>query len=122
MESGVRSLTLARVGERAGYSCGIVTHHFGSKQALVDELARSVQSGFVPGPGDTPGPERLLALVDGFVGALDSVDTGNPAGSWKRRSSHGAQGTELSLHAARGTPAPARMRRCGRSTSATPHR
>lgn len=79
VESGVRSLTLARVGERAGYSRGIVTHHFGSKQALLDELARSVQGGFVPGLGDTPGPERLFALIEGYVGALGSVGVGNRA-------------------------------------------
>lgn len=29
-------LTLARVSERAGYSRGIVTHYFGSKQELID--------------------------------------------------------------------------------------
>ena len=38
VEHGVRSLTLARVGERAGYSRGIVTHHFGSKQGLILSL------------------------------------------------------------------------------------
>ena len=36
VEPGVRALTLAKVGERAGYSRGIVTHQFGSKQALLD--------------------------------------------------------------------------------------
>jgi AcrR family transcriptional regulator len=71
VESGVRSLTLARVGERAGYSRGIVTHHFGSKQALVDVLARATQSGFVPGIADLPpGLERLVRLVDGYIGEL----------------------------------------------------
>jgi AcrR family transcriptional regulator len=79
VESGVRSLTLARVGERAGYSRGIVTHHFGSKQALVDALARSTQSGFVPGLGDVPGLDRLLALIGGYVGALGSAGLANRA-------------------------------------------
>ncbi len=54
VEYGVRSLTLARVGERAGYSRGIVTHHFGSKQALLERLARATQTGFVPGLAGLP--------------------------------------------------------------------
>lgn len=71
VEGGVAALTLACVGERAGYSRGIVTHHFGSKQALVDALARASQSGFVPGVGGEPGLDRLLVLVEGYIGALD---------------------------------------------------
>jgi AcrR family transcriptional regulator len=70
-ESGVRALTLARVGERAGYSRGIVTHHFGSKRALLDALAKSCQSGFVPGVGDLPpGLDRLLRLIGGYLREL----------------------------------------------------
>ncbi|MFC9809579.1 TetR/AcrR family transcriptional regulator [Streptomyces griseoaurantiacus] len=67
-EQGLRALTLARVGERAGYSRGLVTHYFGSKQALVERLARAAQSGFVPGLADLPpGPDRLLRLIDGYL-------------------------------------------------------
>ncbi|MFH8462592.1 TetR/AcrR family transcriptional regulator [Streptomyces sp. NPDC017991] len=70
-EQGVRALTLAGVGERAGYSRGLVTHHFGSKQALVERLARSAQAGFVPGlDGLPPGLDRLLRLIDGYIGGL----------------------------------------------------
>ncbi|MEW2401695.1 TetR/AcrR family transcriptional regulator [Streptomyces sp. NPDC046862] len=80
VECGVRSLTLARVGERAGYSRGIVTHHFGSKQALLERLARATQAGFVPGLADLPpGLDRLLKLVDGYVGALGDVGIMNRA-------------------------------------------
>jgi AcrR family transcriptional regulator len=76
VESGVRSLTLARVGERAGYSRGIVTHHFGSKQALLDAVTRTAQSGFVPGIADLPrGLERLLSLVEGYIGRLGADDS-----------------------------------------------
>ncbi|MET9256636.1 TetR/AcrR family transcriptional regulator [Streptomyces sp. NPDC003717] len=68
VETGVRSATLAAVGERAGYSRGIVTHHFGSKRALFQALAESSQSGFVPGAGAMPpGLGRLLALIDGYI-------------------------------------------------------
>ncbi|WP_438493114.1 TetR/AcrR family transcriptional regulator [Streptomyces asiaticus] len=80
VEHGVRSLTLARVGEQAGYSRGIVTHHFGSKQALIERLARATQAGFVPGLADLPpGLDRLLRLVDGYIGASGSAGTMNRA-------------------------------------------
>jgi AcrR family transcriptional regulator len=80
VEQGVRSLTLARVSERAGYSRGLVTHHFGSKQALLERLAHATQTGFVPGlDGLPPGLERLLRLIDGYLGALGEVGVLNRA-------------------------------------------
>ncbi|MEV6128456.1 TetR/AcrR family transcriptional regulator [Streptomyces violaceusniger] len=80
IEQGVRSLTLARVGERAGYSRGIVTHHFGSKQALLELLARSTQAGFVPGLADLPpGLDRLLRLINGYIGELGQVGAASRA-------------------------------------------
>ncbi len=80
VEQGVRSLTLARVGERAGYSRGIVTHHFGGKQALVERLARATQAGFVPGLEDfPPGLDRLLRLIDGYLGELGRIGVFNQA-------------------------------------------
>ncbi|TQM38655.1 TetR/AcrR family transcriptional regulator [Pseudonocardia cypriaca] len=80
VEQGVRSLTLARVSERAGYSRGLVSHHFGSKQALLERLARTTQTGFVPGLADLPpGRERLLRLIDGYIGALGEVGVLNRA-------------------------------------------
>ncbi|WP_329060251.1 TetR/AcrR family transcriptional regulator [Amycolatopsis sp. NBC_01480] len=80
VEQGVRSLTLARVGERAGYSRGIVTHHFGGKQALVERLARATQTAFVPGLDEVPpGPDRLLRLVDGYLGELARIGVFNQA-------------------------------------------
>ncbi|MFG1645842.1 TetR family transcriptional regulator C-terminal domain-containing protein [Amycolatopsis sp. NPDC049252] len=80
VEQGVRSLTLARVGERAGYSRGIVTHHFGAKQTLVERLARATQAGFVPGLGGlAPGLDRLLRLLDGYLGELGSLGVFNQA-------------------------------------------
>jgi AcrR family transcriptional regulator len=80
VEQGVHALTLARVGERAGYSRGLVTHYFGSKQALLEELARATQSGFVPGlDGVPPGLDRLLRLIDGYIGALSQMRMMNRA-------------------------------------------
>jgi AcrR family transcriptional regulator len=80
IEDGVHSLTLARVGERAGYSRGLVTHYFGSKQALLQRLAHATQSGFVPGlDGVPPGLDRLLRLIDGYIGALGHMRMPNRA-------------------------------------------
>ncbi|CAK7286387.1 TetR/AcrR family transcriptional regulator [Streptomyces sp. RM1] len=80
VEQGVRALTLARIGERAGYSRGIVTHHFGGKQALIEQLARATQTGFVPGLNDLPaGLDRLLRLIDGYLGELGRTSVFNQA-------------------------------------------
>jgi AcrR family transcriptional regulator len=80
IEEGVHSLTLARVGERAGYSRGLVTHYFGSKQALLQRLAQATQSGFVPGLDSLPpGLDRLLRLIDGYIGALGQLRMPNRA-------------------------------------------
>jgi AcrR family transcriptional regulator len=74
VEEGVHSLTLARVGERAGYSRGLITHYFGSKQALLERLAYTTQLGFVPGLDDMPhGLDRLLRLIDCYIGALGQL-------------------------------------------------
>jgi AcrR family transcriptional regulator len=80
VEEGVHSLTLARVGQRASYSRGLITHYFGSKQALLERLARATQSGFVPGlDGMPPGLDRLLRLIDGYIGALGQMRMMNRA-------------------------------------------
>ncbi len=42
-ERGVEQASLARIGERAGTSRGLPSHHFGSKDALVARLARRSQ-------------------------------------------------------------------------------
>ena len=42
-ERGVEQTSLARIGESAGTSRGLPTHHFGSKDALVARLARRSQ-------------------------------------------------------------------------------
>jgi AcrR family transcriptional regulator len=80
VEEGVHSLTLARVGERATYSRGLVTHYFGSKQELLRRLARATQTGFVPGlDGVPPGLDRLLRLIDGYIGSLGQLRMMNRA-------------------------------------------
>ena len=43
-ERGVQSASLASIGARAGVSRGLPTHHFGSKDALVTQLAGRAQT------------------------------------------------------------------------------
>jgi AcrR family transcriptional regulator len=94
VEEGVASLTLARVGERAGYSRGLITHYFGSKQELLQRLARATQVGFVPGlDGLPPGLDRLLRLIDGYIGALGQLRMPNRA--FLRLWAEAATATEL---------------------------
>jgi len=67
-EHGVRAVTTAAVGQRAGYSRGIVNHHFGSRSALMLRLAELAQARFTPEPGDRRGRDRVLAVVDEYLG------------------------------------------------------
>ena len=68
---GVRAVTLAAVGEEAGYSRGIVSHHFGSRRALMDALAREVQGRFAPRTTTGDGLRRVLDLVDAYLESLE---------------------------------------------------
>jgi AcrR family transcriptional regulator len=45
-EVGPTRVTLANVGERAGYSRGLATHHFGCKAALMQRLVDAVTAQF----------------------------------------------------------------------------
>jgi AcrR family transcriptional regulator len=71
---GLRAVTLAAVGAEAGYSRGIVSHHFGSRQALLDALARAVQRRFAPVHVSGDGLERVLGLVDAYLADLETRD------------------------------------------------
>ena len=71
---GVRAVTLAAVGDEAGYSRGIVSHHFGSRQALMDAVAREVQRRFAPHHVTGTGLERVLGLVDAYLADLAGRD------------------------------------------------
>lgn len=72
-EGGVRAVTLAAVGERAGYSRGIVNHQFGSRDALLRLLAGHLQDSFVPpDPAGLDGRDGLLAFVDGYLAHFEA--------------------------------------------------
>jgi AcrR family transcriptional regulator len=72
-ERGVRAVTLATVGEKAGYSRGIVTHHFGNRRALLDALVGRLQDAFRPPAASAgTGLDRLLAITDAYLVHLDA--------------------------------------------------
>jgi AcrR family transcriptional regulator len=60
VERGVAGTTLASIGERAGYSRGLVTHRFGSKAGLLAHVHDSVA-------------EQWLRHVSGFVGESTGI-------------------------------------------------
>src|ERR1700749_3420167 len=68
-ERGGRAVTLAAVGERSGYSRGLVTHHFGSRQGLLDALTLDLQDRLPFPQTDARGIERLLVIVDAYLEA-----------------------------------------------------
>lgn len=72
---GSRSITLAQVGEAAGYSRGIVYHHFGSREKLLAAVMADAQRFAVPDYGGD-GLEFLSELVAAY---LNNVVNRSPA-------------------------------------------
>ncbi|WP_431234795.1 TetR/AcrR family transcriptional regulator [Mycolicibacterium psychrotolerans] len=66
---GSRAVSLAAVGEAAGYSRGIVHHHFGSKAQLLEEVIKYTQTFDVPADSAT-GLSRLTGFVGAYLGGL----------------------------------------------------
>lgn len=66
---GIEKASLAQIGELAGYSRGLVNHHFGSKTELLARLAERMQRGFaksLQGNGDASGLTMLLTMVERY--------------------------------------------------------
>ncbi|WP_435593782.1 TetR/AcrR family transcriptional regulator [Nocardia sp. bgisy118] len=77
-QRGVDQTSLADVGQLAGYSRGLASHHFGSKAALVDRLAQRIQERFVTEAidvadiegTDADAVEILAGLVEDYLKAI----------------------------------------------------
>lgn len=70
-EGGMAALTFAAIAERAGYSRGLVTSRFGSKEGLVEAMIRRVWGRLrhlrvLPGIEVRPGLDSVLVLVAGI--------------------------------------------------------
>ncbi|MCT2138638.1 hypothetical protein BHE97_07810 [Aeromicrobium sp. PE09-221] len=68
-EVGPAAMTLAAVGERAGYSRGLASHHFGTKAMLMRRLSESVTEWFQERLDTTLGDADPLVRLDRLVGA-----------------------------------------------------
>lgn len=76
-EQGVQRSSLADIGERAGYSRGLVNRHFGTKDTLISELAALCQQSFIGSvklPSDETGVEHVLRLADAYLGVYMSPE------------------------------------------------
>ena len=74
-ERGSRAVSLAEVGEAAGYSRGIVSHHFGSRENLLRAVMRDAQTFDIPGPGGSAADW----LADTVRAYLKNVTSRNPS-------------------------------------------
>jgi AcrR family transcriptional regulator len=76
---GVEQTSLAQVGAEAGYSRGLVNHHFGSKAVLVERLVERSQRDFVSTLAETDGTEvdAVVAMARSYlsVAGRESTDT-----------------------------------------------
>jgi AcrR family transcriptional regulator len=69
-KKGVSGLTLSEVGERAGYSRGLVSHHYGSREAFLRVVAQSLRQRFIDAEQQThhePGLDALIANVELYL-------------------------------------------------------
>ena len=69
VERGFSALTLAAIGERAGYSRGLVTARFGSKDGLVGELIERIvgrwsHRNVLPRTKGKSGRDAMLVMLD----------------------------------------------------------
>ena len=71
---GSSRTTLAQVGELSGYSYGLVSHRFGSKEALVHAVTREAQASFarheMADADRHHGLEAVLILVERYLRAV----------------------------------------------------
>ena len=74
---GASGMTLAEVGERAGYSRGLAAHHFGSKAGLMRALANYINQSFMAEVAAATPRRPGLDSVLGFVSVYLSRKGGN---------------------------------------------
>ena len=79
IERGIAGTTFAAIGERAGYSRGLVTHRFGSKAGLLAYVHDTVANNWIErvkeAVGDRVGVDALLRVIDALHGFI--VDSPN---------------------------------------------
>jgi len=78
LERGFGHLSLTAIGERAGYSHGLVNHLFGSKAALIEQLNGTVdelyRNHLVPAFENKKGVDAVVALAEAYLTLVTSSD------------------------------------------------
>ncbi|OYN75946.1 TetR family transcriptional regulator [Mycolicibacterium sphagni] len=103
---GPANVTLANVGERAGYSRGLATHHFGSKGALMQRLVETVTHQFrnaMFDRGESTDPVvELRALIGIYFDVMADLQPVNRARLvlWADAVAHPASETRATMVAA----------------------
>jgi TetR/AcrR family transcriptional regulator, regulator of biofilm formation and stress response len=73
---GLRHLTYRAVAQEAGVTHGLVTHHFGSRDALIESALQYSLDNSVAGMTTAPGSGRIEALFEGLTQLVaDDPDT-----------------------------------------------
>jgi AcrR family transcriptional regulator len=80
VERGIAGTTLASVGERAGYSRGLVTHRFGSKAGLLAHVHDSVAAEWLRHVNRFVGESTGISALQGVVDALYDFMLNEPEG------------------------------------------
>lgn len=76
-EQGAAATSIAQICQRAGYSRGIVNHHFGTRAALFRRLVEETQAAFIDSLTPVPGARgiaTILGLCRLYVDAQASPD------------------------------------------------
>jgi len=76
-EQGIPQTSLAAICDHAGYSHGLVNHHFGSKQGLLRVLAARCQASFtasLPIKKDQSGLQSVISLAESYLDAFASPE------------------------------------------------
>jgi AcrR family transcriptional regulator len=75
IEGGIAGATLAAIGERSGYSRGLVTHRFGSKAGLLayvhDSIAAQWTAHVKNAVAETTGMDALQRIITAVYGFLE---------------------------------------------------
>lgn len=73
-EKGPHRVTLAEIGERAHYSRGLPAQHFGSKAALLAQLAKFISDKFTAHRAQYPSREGIFAIESVINAYFDRTD------------------------------------------------
>ncbi|MCP4962453.1 MAG: TetR/AcrR family transcriptional regulator [Actinomycetia bacterium] len=81
VEEGFAAMTFAKIGERAGYSRGLVTARFGSKEGLVETLIDLIVNGWshknvIPATKGADGIDGVETLIMSIRRQIARDDTG----------------------------------------------